>query len=82
VQSGANAKYPLKNITEIIDTKVSIRNIRIWQIKITDEQGQEMLFKFQPNAGLFNSKDFMEFLETVRKINPSTVKSEWKWWKN
>jgi len=80
-QAGAKARFPLKNITEISDTKINLSGGRIWQIKVIDEKGQNMLFKFVPNATIISSKDFLEFLETVRKIDSSVVKSEWKWWK-
>ena len=80
-QAGAKTKFPLRNITEISDTKINLSGGRIWQIKVIDEKGQNMLFKFVPNATIISSEDFLEFLETVRKIDSSVVKSEWKWWK-
>jgi hypothetical protein len=76
VKSGMTAKFSLESITEIKRTSLSINKCRIWQVKVKDKEGKELMFDFRPFA-MWGNKGFIAFLEKMKTVNRSAIKSEW-----
>ncbi|MCJ8152303.1 hypothetical protein MKJ01_00840 [Chryseobacterium sp. SSA4.19] len=72
------AKFDLKDITELSKTSYQINNSRIWQVKINNI-GEEVAFKFAHNYSVWN-KNFLNFYNKLKEINPSAVQSKWSLW--
>jgi hypothetical protein len=79
VKSGITAKFSLESITEIRRTSLSINNCRIWKVTVKDKDGKELVFDFRPFA-MRRNKGFIAFLEKMKTVNRSAIKSEWNWW--
>lgn len=68
------AKFSLRDITELSKTSYQINNSRIWQVKIRNN-GEEEVFRFA-----YNYKNFLNFYNTLKEINPDIIKSKWSVW--
>lgn len=73
------ATFKLADITEISKTSLQINNRRLWQVKIKQDNGKEIVFKFAHNYTLWN-KNFLDFYEKIKSINPTVVKTKWNLW--
>lgn len=71
--------FKLTAIIEIRKTSIQISNRRIWQVKIKDENTKDIIFKFGHNY-TFRNKNFPQFLEKVKAINPTAIKTKWSLW--
>ena len=71
--------FKLTDIIEISKTSIQINNSRIWQVKVKDENANEVIFKFAHNYTFWN-KNFILFYEKVKRINPTAIKSKWSLW--
>lgn len=72
------AKFSLRDITELSKTSYRINNSRIWQVKITNN-GEEAVFRFAHNYS-FRNKNFLNFYNTLKEVNPPVIKSNWSSW--
>lgn len=77
-KNNQNAKFSLKDITELSKTPYEINNSRIWQIKINNH-GEEVVFNFAHNYSVWN-KNFLTFYHKLKEVNPSVMQSKWSLW--
>lgn len=78
-QDNKTAKFNLKDITELSRTDISLNNRNIWQVKINSEN-KDLVFKFAHNYTIWN-KNFLDFYEKIKSLNPSAIKSKWSLWR-
>lgn len=73
-------KFDLKDITAFERTYFSINKRRIWKITVERTNESDLTYNFMSNYTIFN-KNFKEFYESLKRLNPTAVKSEWTMWK-
>ncbi len=73
------AVFLLTDITELGTTSIQINNRRIWQVKINQTNGKEIIFRFAHNYTIWNN-NFCLFYEKVKTINPAAIKAKWNLW--
>ncbi len=73
------ATFKLTDITEISKTSLRINNRRLWQIKVKQDNGKEIVFIFAHNYTIWN-KNFLLFYEKIKLRNPNAIKTKWSLW--
>jgi hypothetical protein len=70
--------YAVNKNQQLSKTSYRINNSRIWQVKITNN-GEEAVFRFAHNYS-FRNKNFLNFYNTLKEVNPPVIKSNWSSW--
>ncbi len=76
---GQVASHRLSDITSLSMTDVVLNNRRIWEIRVRQDDGGEVVLRFAHNFTLWNW-NFRHFYGRMKELNPGAVRTEWSIW--
>lgn len=70
----------LADISSLVKTSTKLNNRYFWELTFADQESlQTRRIEFRPNNTLWN-RNFPQFHALLGQVNPSAIKTPYRWW--